>query len=82
MVLQSTGVALLAALVILLIKRKTYVQFSFFFAYIFFSILSTLWLMFLVGNYLLYFKAFWTVEALDAILALFALHEAFRAVFI
>jgi hypothetical protein len=46
MVLQLTGVALLAALVILLIKRKTYVKFPFFFAYILFSILSTLWLIF------------------------------------
>jgi hypothetical protein len=82
MVLLLIGVVLLTGLAALLFKRKLYVEFPFFWTYVLFSILATLGLISVSGNYQLYFKVFWSTEALYAVFGVLALHEAFHAVFI
>jgi hypothetical protein len=79
MVLLFIGGALLMALAVLLFRRK---GFPFFFIYVLFSILTTLVLIAVESNYLLYFKVYWITELIQAPLTLLALYEAFHAVFI
>jgi len=76
------SVSLVAGLAVILLSRKLYRRYPFFFVYIICSILMTVARLSGSGNYQTYFEVYWTTEALYALLALLALHEAFRAVFI
>jgi hypothetical protein len=80
--LPVVGNALLVLLACIFVRRRLLKKYPFFFGYIFFSILSAIVLFAASGNYAAYFKGFWITEAIDALLALLALHEAFHAVFI
>jgi hypothetical protein len=81
MPLQLIGVVLLIVLASILLRQKAYAKFPFFLSYILFSIAATAGLLSTLVNYELYFAIFWLTEAMDAILALLALHEAFHHVF-
>lgn len=65
-----------------LLRRKLFYEFPFFFTYICFAILAAIARLSVSGDYPMYFKVFWATAALYDILALFALHEAFREVFL
>jgi hypothetical protein len=79
--LSLLGLALAAWLAAILFRRKLYRNYPFFFGYVVFSILATIGLLSVGGNYKLFFEVYWTTETLSAVLALLALHEAFRDVF-
>jgi len=64
------------------VKRKLYRQFPFFFGYIVVVVMVAALRYAVSSDYALYFKVFWATEALYAVLAVFALHEAFRHVFV
>jgi len=64
------------------VRRQLYRQFPFFFSYIICSVLSTAARLSVSGNYRPFFKVYWATEALYAVLALLALHEVFRRVFL
>jgi hypothetical protein len=82
MAIQLVGIALMTALVALLFRHKLHKTFPLFLTYILFSILATLAHIIAASNYQIYFKVYWTTEALYAVLALLALYEAFHNVFI
>lgn len=65
----------------ILIWRKLYREFLFFFIYVTSSIGIAILRLSVGGNYRTFFKTYWTTEAIYALLALLALHEAFRWVF-
>ncbi len=81
-VLSLAGIALVVCLAVLLVLRRFYEKYPFFLAYVSFSIIATVVGFSARNNYQTYFEVYWTTEALYALLALLALHEAFRAVFI
>lgn len=68
-------------LLTILVKRKLYREFPFFIAYITAVIVVSGLRFWAIHNYSLYFRVFWFSEAAYAVLALLALHEAFRCVF-
>jgi hypothetical protein len=70
-----------ACLATILIRRRIYREFPFFFVYISSSILIGLIRVSISGNYRLFFKIYWATEAIYALLAILALHEVFRKVF-
>src|SRR5258707_3412659 len=82
MIFLLFGITLLMVLATLLLKRKVHQQFPFFLIYILFSISATLAQIIASSNYQMYFKVYWITEAIFALLALTALHEAFHHVFI
>jgi hypothetical protein len=82
MIFLLFGITLLMVLATLLLKRKVHQQFPFFLIYILFSISATLAQIIASTNYQMYFKVYWITEAIYALLALIALHEAFHHVFI
>jgi hypothetical protein len=65
----------------LLVRRRLYRDFPFFLTYIISSILITGTRLWVIGNYQAFFIVAWTTEAIYAVLALLALHEVFRRVF-
>jgi hypothetical protein len=80
-VIGLVGPVLSVWLLAILLKRKLYREFPFFFTYI-----SAVFVVYgvrfwAVHDYSIYFKVFWFSEALYAVLALLALHEAFHTVF-
>jgi hypothetical protein len=79
--LGSLGIPLVGLLAAIMIRRKLQYKYPFFFGYITFSVLAQTVLFLAKGNYQLFFKLFWTTEAMHAVMALLALHEAFRHVF-
>jgi hypothetical protein len=80
--LNVTGAVLAAALASTLVWRKLYREFPFFLVYVISSILIAVIRVSVSGNYRTFFKVVWTTEALYALLALLALHEVFRWVFL
>jgi hypothetical protein len=68
-------------LVAVLARRRIHREFPFFFIYISSSIVIGLLRLFFRNNYPLFFKVFWTTEAIYILLGLLALHEVFRKVF-
>jgi hypothetical protein len=76
------SVSLVAGLAVMLLRRKLYRSYPFFFGYVVCSILMTIARLSVSGSYQTYFEIYWATEALYALLALLALHEAFRTVFI
>jgi len=75
------GAALVVCLALLLVLFKLYKKYPVFFAYTLFSVTATIIGFSARNNYQIYFKVFWATEAIHAVLALLALHEAFRSVF-
>src|SRR5579864_797705 len=81
-ILNVTVVVLVLCLAVILVRRTLARKFPFFFLYLLAAILIELARLFFIGDYPSYFKIFWSTEALYVLLALLALNEAFRAVFI
>jgi hypothetical protein len=79
--LSLLSVGLVATLLSTLLWRKLAHKFPFFFAYVISSLVSSILRFSASGNYQVYFKVFWATEALYALMALLALHEAFYDVF-
>src|SRR5262245_15226553 len=75
------GPILNAWLATLLVRRRLYRDFPFFLTYVISSILITFGRLWAIGNYQIFFKVTWTTEVIYAVLALLALHEVFRRVF-
>jgi hypothetical protein len=75
------GNALVIGLAVILVWLKLHKKYPFFFGFVIFSILSTFAGLSSGNNYTILFKVYWTSEAIHALLALFALHEAFHDVF-
>jgi len=65
----------------MLFRRKWHRKYYLFYLFIVCSIFITLLRILVTLDYRLYFKVYWTTEALYALLALLALHEAFYCVF-
>jgi len=65
-------------LTLILLRRKLYREYPFFFAYITSSILINAARLCVVYNYPVYFKVFWTTETLYSVLGLLALYEVFH----
>jgi hypothetical protein len=80
--LPLTAAALAAWLAAILVRRKLYKQYAFFFAYVLFAIAAA-GIRFLSGRYgyRAFFMTYWITEGVYAILALCALYEAFHDVF-
>ena len=76
------GAVLTACVAAFLVRRKLHREFPFFFVYLVVSVLVALVRLAVSGNYPLYFKVFWASETLYALLALLALYEVFREVFL
>jgi hypothetical protein len=68
-------------LLAILVKRNLYRQFPFFFAYITAVVVVSGIRFWAIHDYSIYFRVFWFSEAAYAVLALLALHEAFRCTF-
>ncbi|HJX83131.1 MAG TPA: hypothetical protein VJ723_02160 [Candidatus Angelobacter sp.] len=76
------ALALVSLLAVLLIRRRIYREFPFFFGYVLFSILIMILKFCLFGgDYLTFFKVYWGAEAFYAVGTLLVLNEAFRSVF-
>jgi uncharacterized membrane protein (DUF441 family) len=71
-------------LLFLLLRRRAYKTFPFFFAYTFFAIVAEVYKFALVRRHphtLKYFYVYWGAEAIYAVLGFLAIHEVFRRVF-
>lgn len=79
--IQIFGGGLLVWLAAVIARRKLHREYPFFFAYILFTILATGIRVSASGNERTYFFVYWSSDAIFAVLALLALHEAFRDVF-
>jgi hypothetical protein len=80
--LTATGLAGAIGVAGFLIWRKLYREFPFFLSYICSSIIIPVVRVSVSGNYRLFAEVYWFTEIIYALLALLALHEAFRHVFI
>jgi hypothetical protein len=69
-------------LICILWRRRIYADFGWFFVYVSSSIVIPLVRVSVIRDNPVYFKIFWTTEAIYAVLALFVLHEVFRRVFV
>src|SRR5258708_35907157 len=79
--LNIAGTVLAVALASTLVWRRLYREFPFFLTYVVSSILIAIIRVSVSGNYRTFFKVVWATEAIYALLALLALHEVFRWVF-
>jgi hypothetical protein len=68
-------------LLAVLVRRRHHREFPFFFAYISAVVVVCGIRLWAIHDYSIYFKVFWSSEALYAVLALLALHEVFHTVF-
>jgi hypothetical protein len=80
--LLLVGPGLAIVLVAILIRRKLRREFPFFFIYVGFAILADVVRFSVSNDYQTYFKVFWATAALYDVLAVLALHEVFREVFL
>lgn len=80
-VMQIVGGALLVWLAAVIVRRRLYREYPFFFAYVAFSLLTQVALLCVSRDKLAYFFVYWVAAAVSAVLALLALHEAFHDVF-
>ena len=62
-------------------RRRLYREFPFFCAYVALTVVVSLIRFSVSGDYNTYFYVFWVTEAIYAVAAILALHEAFRKVF-
>jgi predicted secreted protein len=81
-VLTLIGPVLTAWVAALLVRRKLHREFPFFFVYLVVAVLVPLLRLAVSGDYPTFFKVAWATEAIYAVLALLALYEAFREVFL
>ena len=65
-----------------LAHRKLYREYPLFFSYIVFSVLSTAVRLSAAPSYKIFFYTYWISESIYSVLALLALHEVFRHVFL
>ncbi|HYL93747.1 MAG TPA: hypothetical protein VEW69_11400 [Alphaproteobacteria bacterium] len=72
---------LMAAVAILILRRKLIAQLPFFFSYTVYAVISSLLRFLSSNNVKEYFYVYWTTEAIYAVLSLLAIHEAFYRVF-
>ncbi len=79
--ISLTSMALAAALIAVLGWRRTYRQYPLFFVYVVSSLLIAILRFSVRGDYRLFFKVYWSTEAIYALVALLALYEVFRRVF-
>ena len=83
--ISASGLLLCIWLTLILLYHRVYEEFPFFFAYNVYTIFSTaarLLALYLVTFYThLYFNVFWWTELVSLVLAIAAIHEAFRSVF-
>jgi hypothetical protein len=69
-------------LLAILVRRHLYREFPFFFIYIAAVVAVTGLRLWVMPNYSTFFKVYWISECVYSVLALLALHEAFRTVFV
>ena len=81
LILASLGTALQVCLLILLLMRRSYREFPFFFSYMGVAVLNAILTMLIRDNSLLYFRIYWTYEFFYIVLAFLVLQEAVRSVF-
>src|SRR5258708_8844951 len=79
--ISLTSMALAAALIAVLGWRRTYRQYPLFFVYVVSSLLIAILRFSVRGDYRLFFKVYWSTEAIYALVALLALYEVFRRLF-
>src|SRR6478736_1927816 len=77
-----TAAVLAILLAASLLRRKLHHEFPLFFVYVAYAILATVARVSVSGHYQTYFVVYWATAAVYSILALFALYEAFREVFL
>jgi len=82
LVLLAITLALELFLASVLLRRNVYWQFPFFFAYVVSTIVATAAQLAANSHYRVYFIVYWISEGLLALLAILALHEVFRRVFL
>lgn len=82
LILSLTASSLVLGLIVILLCRRVYVRFPWFFVYLVSSIVMTAVRLRFRGDYLTFFKVYWSTEAVYALLALVVLHEVFRKVFV
>jgi hypothetical protein len=80
--LSITAAVLAILLAASLLRRKLHHEFPLFFVYVAYAILATVARVSVSGHYQTYFVVYWATAAVYSILALFALYEAFREVFL
>lgn len=69
------GCSLLVALLFTIVRRRLHREYPFFFSYIVFSLLNTIFLFVVSGNGRIYPYAYWLSIGVGAVLGLFALNE-------
>jgi hypothetical protein len=77
----TTGGALLLALAVVMVRRRLWRAYPFFFGYILFNLSSTVFLFAVSHDYKVFFYSYWIGEGISAIFVVLALHEAFYDVF-
>jgi hypothetical protein len=75
------AMALQLCVIFLLLRRRLYWDFRYFFSYVLFAAFSTGINLAVRNNPLYYFYSYWISEALGTLLTFLALQEAFRSVF-
>ena len=80
-VVGTTGTALLLAIAGVMLRRRLWREYPFFFAYVVFNAVSAVFLLLVISRYKVFFFSYWMIEVISAILVLLALHEAFYDVF-
>jgi hypothetical protein len=78
---QITSITLLGCILVLMAKRRLYVQFPLFTSYIAYTILQTVLRAAFLSNIHLYFLVYWFTAPCEVILSILAAHESFRRVF-
>jgi len=79
--LPCVGIVLQLCVVLVLVGRRSYVPFPFFFGYLLFGAISTAVNLAVRKNQLYYFYSYWVSEGLGILLTFLAIQEAFRSVF-
>ena len=72
--------ALQAALMVILVRRRLYLRFPFFFTYTAYSIAVTLAQLWVMDRPVMFFVLYWSTEMIYGLLALLAIHEVFKSV--
>jgi hypothetical protein len=80
-VIGLVGPILSCWLMVILVTRRLYREFPFFFAYIVAVVAVTALRLWVMPDYPIFFKVYWASECLYAVMALLALHEIFHTVF-
>lgn len=77
-ILSFLSTPIVLAVVVVMVVRKLYREFPFFFAYLFVVLIGdVIRLIFLKGPYIEYFYAYWITEAADVFVAFLVLYEVF-----